>query len=50
MVPPGLTKSDALPPGLERQLEEDGSLPPGLGQLEEDGSLPPGLNLLQTFD
>ncbi len=37
MVPPGLTKSDALPPGLERQLEED-------------GSLPPGLNLLQTFD
>ena len=29
-LPPGLAKRDRLPPGLERQLEARGTLPPGL--------------------
>jgi outer membrane lipoprotein SlyB len=29
-LPPGLAKKDHLPPGLERQLQRDGTLPPGL--------------------
>ena len=29
-LPPGLAKKDRLPPGLERQLERNGTLPPGL--------------------
>lgn len=29
-LPPGLAKRERLPPGLERQLQRDGTLPPGL--------------------
>lgn len=29
-LPPGLAKKDRLPPGLERQLQVSGTLPPGL--------------------
>jgi hypothetical protein len=29
-LPPGLARRDALPPGLQRQLDEKGRLPPGL--------------------
>ena len=29
-LPPGLAKREALPPGLRRQLRENGALPPGL--------------------
>jgi hypothetical protein len=29
-LPPGLTKKDGLPPGLEKQLVRRGTLPPGL--------------------
>ena len=29
-LPPGLSKKDQLPPGLEKQLVRRGSLPPGL--------------------
>jgi outer membrane lipoprotein SlyB len=29
-LPPGLAKRDRLPPGLERQLQRNGTLPPGL--------------------
>jgi Ni/Co efflux regulator RcnB len=29
-LPPGLAKRDQLPPGLERQLQVRGTLPPGL--------------------
>ena len=29
-LPPGLAKGDQLPPGLEKQLRERGTLPPGL--------------------
>jgi hypothetical protein len=29
-LPPGLAKRDNLPPGLERQLQRNGTLPPGL--------------------
>lgn len=29
-LPPGLAKRDELPPGLERQMERNGTLPPGL--------------------
>jgi hypothetical protein len=29
-LPPGLTKKDRLPPGLEKQLVRRGTLPPGL--------------------
>jgi Ni/Co efflux regulator RcnB len=34
-LPPGLAKHDRLPPGLERQLVVNGTLPPGLrGQMQ----------------
>lgn len=29
-LPPGLAKRESLPPGLERQLQRNGTLPPGL--------------------
>src|SRR5262245_29981880 len=29
-LPPGLAKRDSLPPGLQRQLQRNGTLPPGL--------------------
>jgi hypothetical protein len=29
-LPPGLAKREKLPPGLERQLRKNGTLPPGL--------------------
>jgi hypothetical protein len=29
-LPPGLAKRDKLPPGLQRQLQRNGTLPPGL--------------------
>jgi hypothetical protein len=29
-LPPGLAKREALPPGLRKQLHENGALPPGL--------------------
>lgn len=29
-LPPGLAKRDRLPPGLERQIQRNGTLPPGL--------------------
>jgi hypothetical protein len=29
-MPPGLAKRDKLPPGLQKQLERNGTLPPGL--------------------
>lgn len=29
-LPPGLAKKDRLPPGLEKQLQRNGKLPPGL--------------------
>jgi len=29
-LPPGLAKREALPPGLQKQLHENGELPPGL--------------------
>ncbi len=31
-LPPGLAKKKRLPPGLTRQLERDGTLPPGLSK------------------
>lgn len=31
-LPPGLAKKDKLPPGLEKQLERNGTLPPGLAK------------------
>jgi hypothetical protein len=37
-LPPGLAKRDSLPPGLERQLQRNGTLPPGLQRRME--SLP----------
>lgn len=38
MMPPGLAKRDELPPGLERQYQRNGKLPPGLDkrQLPDD--------------
>lgn len=44
LPPPGLAKRDALPPGLEKQVQRNGKLPPGLQKrgLPEDlaGRLP----------
>ncbi len=31
-LPPGLAKRDSLPPGLQKQLEKNGTLPPGLAK------------------
>lgn len=38
LLPPGLAQQDALPPGLERQYQRNGTLPPGLQkrQLPDD--------------
>lgn len=33
-MPPGLAKRDRLPPGLEKQIQETGTLPPGLAKRE----------------
>ncbi len=38
-MPPGLANKESLPPGLQKHLERDGKLPPGL----EKRNLPPGL-------
>lgn len=38
-MPPGLAKRDQLPPGLQKQIEKTGHLPPGL----EGRELPPEL-------
>ena len=38
-LPPGLARKDRLPPGLEKQLQKNGTLPPGLAKR----SLPPDL-------
>lgn len=38
-MPPGLTKRDSLPPGLQNQLQKNGKLPPGLAKRD----LPSGL-------
>lgn len=40
-LPPGLAKKEKLPPGLERQLKERGTLPPGLQKKIQP--LPPSL-------
>ncbi len=40
-LPPGLAKRDRLPPGLERQLQRNGTLPPGLQKKVQP--LPPEL-------
>lgn len=31
-LPPGLAKRETLPPGLQRQLQRNGTLPPGLAK------------------
>lgn len=31
-LPPGLARKDKLPPGLEKQLQKNGTLPPGLAK------------------
>lgn len=31
-LPPGLAKRGSLPPGLQKQLDENGALPPGLAK------------------
>jgi len=31
-LPPGLARRDELPPGLQKQLEKNGTLPPGLAK------------------
>lgn len=38
-LPPGLAKREQLPPGLQKQVEKNGALPPGL----QTRSLPPEL-------
>ncbi len=40
-LPPGLAKREKLPPGLERQLRQNGTLPPGLQKKVQP--LPPEL-------
>jgi len=44
-MPPGLAKRDSLPPGLQKQLEKNGALPPGLATrglpAELESKLPP---------
>jgi hypothetical protein len=37
-LPPGLAKREELPPGLEMQVEKNGSLPPGLAKRLPDGA------------
>lgn len=41
-LPPGLAKREKLPPGLERQLRQNGTLPPGLQKKVQP--LPPELD------
>lgn len=48
-LPPGLAKREQLPPGLQKQVEKNGTLPPGLEgrplppELERElSSVPPG--------
>jgi Ni/Co efflux regulator RcnB len=43
-LPPGLAKRDRLPPGLERQLVVNGTLPPGLR-----GKMQPCPHELETY-
>ena len=38
-LPPGLAKRDRLPPGLEKQIQRNGTLPPGLAKRELPGDL-----------
>jgi Ni/Co efflux regulator RcnB len=38
-MPPGLAKKENLPPGLQKQLQKNGTLPPGLAKRD----LPSGL-------
>ena len=33
-MPPGLAKKKSLPSGLQKQLEKNGTLPPGLAKRE----------------
>ena len=40
-LPPGLAKKEALPPGLQKQLQRNGTLPPGLQKKIQP--LPPAL-------
>ena len=42
-LPPGLAKRESLPPGLEKQLQKNGTLPPGLQQKVQP--LPPALEV-----
>ncbi len=45
-LPPGLAKKESLPPGLEKQLQRNGTLPPGLQQKIQP--LPPVLEVQLT--
>ncbi len=38
-LPPGLAKKDQLPPGMAKQLERNGTLPPGIEQRDLPGDL-----------
>lgn len=38
-MPPGLAKRDKLPPGLQKQLERNGTLPPGLAKRDLPSNL-----------
>ena len=38
-LPPGLAKRDRLPPGLQKQIQRNGSLPPGLAKRGLPGDL-----------
>ena len=56
-LPPGLAKRDSLPPRLQRQLEKNGTLPPGLARRELPAGLesqlpepPPGLERIIAGD
>ena len=56
-LPPGLAKRDSLPPGLQRQLEKNGTLPPGLAKRDLPAGLksklpepPPGLERIIAGD
>ena len=56
-LPPGLAKRDSLPPGLQKQLEKNGTLPPGLAkrglppELQSQlPAVPPGLERIIAGD
>jgi len=38
-MPPGLAKRDELPPGLQMQIEKNGTLPPGLAKRDLPSNL-----------